>query len=105
MCDDSCSVSKLMFQEDIEAAPSSSMGLPVENSSRNCTKGLNLQRSVPTKTRSPANSNSRPNNRNTVRSWNGPPQQSNPAATVGQEPGAGQIQAKRSVGRPRKARR
>uniref|UniRef100_A0A0A9HPQ4 Uncharacterized protein n=1 Tax=Arundo donax TaxID=35708 RepID=A0A0A9HPQ4_ARUDO len=104
MCDDSCSVSKLMFQEDVEAAPSSSMGLQVENSSRNCTKALNVQRSVPTKTRSPANSNRRPNNRNAVKLWNGLPQQSNPAP-VGQEPDAGQIHAKRSVGRPRKARR
>ncbi|XP_062221271.1 uncharacterized protein LOC133920688 isoform X2 [Phragmites australis] len=98
------SVSKLMFQEDIEAAPSSSKGVQLENSSINCTKGFNLQSSIPTKTRSPANSNRRPNNRNTIRSWNGPPQQSNPALP-GQEPDAGHIQAKRPVGRPRKARR
>uniref|UniRef100_A0A0A9GJL1 Uncharacterized protein n=1 Tax=Arundo donax TaxID=35708 RepID=A0A0A9GJL1_ARUDO len=104
MCDDSRSVSKMMFQEDVEAAPSSSVGSQVENSPRNCTKGFNPQRSVPTKTRSPATSNRRPNNRNAARSCARPPQQSNPAPVVGQEPDAGQIQAKRSV-RPGKARR
>ncbi|AQK68969.1 hypothetical protein ZEAMMB73_Zm00001d015457 [Zea mays] len=101
----SCSVpNKTVFQGDIEAAPSSPMGLQTEKSSRNCTRGFNLQ-NIPTKRRSPASRNLPSNNGNgkTVRSWNGPPRQSNSAA--GQESEMGRVKAKRPVGRPRKVRR
>ncbi|CAL4971056.1 unnamed protein product [Urochloa decumbens] len=103
---DSCSAPELMFQEDIDAAPSSSMGLQPVNSSKIFKKGFNLESSVPRKTRSPATASRtrRPNNRRAGRSWNGPPQQNNPAS-AGQEPDANRIRAKRPVGRPRKERR
>ncbi|KAG0531968.1 hypothetical protein BDA96_04G067600 [Sorghum bicolor] len=98
----SCSVSnKAVLQGDIEAAPSSSMGLQTEKSSRNCSRGFNLQNSIPTKARSPARRTRPPKNGKTVRSWNGPPQQRNPAAR--QESDTGRVQAKRPIGRPRKA--
>ncbi|CAL5023659.1 unnamed protein product [Urochloa decumbens] len=103
---DSCSSPELIFQEDIDAAPSSSMGLQPVNSSKIFKKGFNLESSIPRKTRSPATASRtrRPNNRRAGRSWNGPPQQNNPAP-AGQEPDASRIRAKRPVGRPRKERR
>ncbi|PUZ74332.1 hypothetical protein GQ55_1G056400 [Panicum hallii var. hallii] len=103
---DSCSASKLMFQEDIEAAPSASMGFHPVNSSKSYTRGFNLESSIPTKTRSPvpASRSRRPNNRQTARPSNRPPQLNN-TAPAGQEPDAGRIQAKRPVGRPRRERR
>ncbi|CAN6271643.1 unnamed protein product [Urochloa humidicola] len=101
---DSSSASRLMFQEDIEAAPSSSKGLQPVNSSKNFKKGFNLESSIPRKTRSPAAASRtrRPNNRSTARPWNGLPQQNNPAVPAREEPDTGRIQAKRRVGRPRK---
>ncbi|TKW37700.1 hypothetical protein SEVIR_1G065300v4 [Setaria viridis] len=113
---DSCSASKLMFQEDIEGAPSSSMGLQPVNSSKNLKRGFNLESSIPRNTRSPATASRsrrsnasrsrRSNNRSTARPWNGPPQpQLNNPAPAGVEPDAGRIRAKRPVGRPRKERR
>ncbi|KAL6629082.1 hypothetical protein ACP70R_028847 [Stipagrostis hirtigluma subsp. patula] len=96
ICNDFGSLSKLMFQQDIEAAPR------VENNSRSHNKGFNVQR-IPNKTGSPAKSNLRPKNRNTTKSRNKPLQQSN-AASVGHKMDAGHIQAKRPVGRPKKAR-
>ncbi|CAO2171339.1 unnamed protein product [Urochloa humidicola] len=100
---DSCSATKLIFQEDTEAAPSSSMGLQPVNSSKNFKKGFNLDSSIPRKTRSPAAASRtrRPNNRSTARSWNRLPQQNNPVPAR-EEPKTGRIQAKRRVGRPRK---
>ncbi|KAF8691244.1 hypothetical protein HU200_040367 [Digitaria exilis] len=104
---DSCSASKLMLRGDIEAAPSSSMGLQPVNSSKNCKRGFNLVGGIPTKTRSPATASRtrRPNDGTTARSWNGPPQLNNPAAAAGQEADASRTQAKRPVGRPRRGRR
>ncbi|PVH65699.1 hypothetical protein PAHAL_1G057200 [Panicum hallii] len=103
---DSCSASKLMFQEDIEAAPSASMGFHPVNSSKSYTRGFNLESNIPTKTRSPvpASRSRRPNNRQTARPSNWLPQLNN-TAPAGQEPDAGRIQAKRPVGRPRRERR
>ncbi|RLN07934.1 uncharacterized protein C2845_PM11G02670 [Panicum miliaceum] len=91
------------FHEDIEAAPSASMGFNPVNSSKSYKRGFNLESSIPTKTRTPvpASRGRRPNNRQTARSSNGPPQLNNPAP-AGQEPDAGRIQAKRPVGRPRR---
>jgi len=102
----SCSASKLMFQEDIEAASSASMGFHPVNSSKSYKRSFNLESSIPTKAMSPvpASRSRRPNNRQTARSSNGLPQLNNPAPT-GQVPDAGRIQAKRQVGRPRRERR
>ncbi|XP_039788418.1 uncharacterized protein LOC120654821 [Panicum virgatum] len=102
----SCSASKLMFQEDIEAASSASMGFHPVNSSKSYKRSFNLESSIPTKARSPApaSRSRRPNNRQTARSSNGLPQLNNPAP-MGQVPDAGRIQAKRQVGRPRRERR
>jgi len=50
----SCSASKLMFQEDIEAASSASMGFHPVNSSKSYKRSFNLESSIPRKARSPA---------------------------------------------------
>ncbi|KAK3152281.1 hypothetical protein QOZ80_2BG0156790 [Eleusine coracana subsp. coracana] len=102
MFNESRSVSRRILK-DIETTPSSSNGLQPESSSRN-RKGFSLPGSIPTKPRSPANSSHRPSNRRRIRSWNGPPQQSNPAP-VGQESKPCHVQEKRPVGRPRKEMR
>ncbi|KAF2943387.1 uncharacterized protein [Oryza sativa Japonica Group] len=103
ICNDPCSVSKLMFQEDKEAAPSSSTGVPLENSPRNCT-GASLQRSTQTRRSSPANVYRRQYIDSRTRSRSGPSHQGEPIA-VGQEPDLAPTQAKKPVGRPRKSRR
>ncbi|KAL5208857.1 hypothetical protein ABZP36_033292 [Zizania latifolia] len=103
ICNDCCSVSKLMFQEDIESIPSSSRGLQLENSSRKCTDRASLQWSTPTKRRSPANVYRRQNNNDTLRSKSEPLYGGKPM-TMGHEPDVGLIQAKKPVGRPRKSR-
>ncbi|TVU32820.1 hypothetical protein EJB05_24578, partial [Eragrostis curvula] len=102
LSNESCSASKIIFQEDIEAATSSSVRLQGENRSRDCTKGLKLQCSIPTKRRSPANSSGGPSKRHKIGSWNGSPQQSNPTS-VGQE--RSHSQGRRAVGRSRNTER
>ncbi|KAL5213207.1 hypothetical protein ABZP36_024054 [Zizania latifolia] len=104
ICNDSCSVSKLMFHEDIEFTHSSSRGLQLENSPRNCTLIAGLQWSTPTKRRSPPNVYRRQNNDKTIKSKSGSLHQGKPIM-VGQEPDLGPIQAKKPVGRPTKSRR
>ncbi|KAG8044195.1 hypothetical protein GUJ93_ZPchr0228g22251 [Zizania palustris] len=104
ICNDTCSVSKLMFQEDIESIPSSSRDLQLENSSRNFTDRASLQWSTPTKRRSTANVYRRQSNNNTIRPKSEPLHQGKPMA-MGHEPDLGLIQAKKPVGRPKKSRR
>uniref|UniRef100_A0A0E0CGJ8 Uncharacterized protein n=1 Tax=Oryza meridionalis TaxID=40149 RepID=A0A0E0CGJ8_9ORYZ len=81
ICNDPCSVSKLMFQEDKEAVPSSSTGVLLENSPRNCT-GASLQRSTQTRRSSPAN--------NPIKEWSITSRQTysgRPGASLGPNPG------------------
>ncbi|XP_015688400.1 uncharacterized protein LOC102700499 isoform X3 [Oryza brachyantha] len=101
ICNDTCSVSKLMFQEDKEIVTSSSIGLPLENSSRNCTGGASLQRS--TGKNSPAYVYRRQNNGNVIRSKSEQFHQGK-RITVGRDPDLAPVQAKKPVGRPRKSR-
>lgn len=102
VCDDSCSVSKLMFKEDIEAAPSLPMGVQLQNGSKNSRrKQSNSQTS--TTTRSPAKGSRRKNNDVTVKSEIDLQEQSK-LVLMEQEPDLGDIPVKRPVGRPRKAR-
>ncbi|KAK8455666.1 hypothetical protein SEVIR_4G200800v4 [Setaria viridis] len=104
VCDDSCSLSKLMLKEDIEAAPSLPMGLQLQNGSKNRRKRQpNSQKNTPTPTRSPAKGPRRKNNDIIVKSEMDLLEQSRLVLTE-QEPELGDVPVKRPVGRPRKAR-
>ncbi|CAN6200907.1 unnamed protein product [Urochloa humidicola] len=104
VCDDSCSLSKLMLKEDIEAAPRLPMGLQLQTGSKNRRKRQsNPQKTTPTPTRSPAKGPRRKNNDIIVRSEMDLLEQSKLVLTEqGQE--SADIPVKRPVGRPRKAR-
>ncbi|XP_062227699.1 uncharacterized protein LOC133925980 isoform X2 [Phragmites australis] len=96
VCDDSCSLSKLMLKEDIEAAPSLPMGVRIQNGSKNRRRRQpNSQKVTPTSTRSPAKGSPQKNNDGVVKSE---------IDLLEQEPELGAIPVKRPVGRPRKAR-
>ncbi|XP_052159863.1 uncharacterized protein LOC127777325 isoform X3 [Oryza glaberrima] len=119
-CDDSCSVSKLMFKEDIETALSLPVGVPLENGSKNRRRRApNTQRITPA--RSPAKGSRRKNNDVTVKSETDLLEQSKGSHDVTvkseidlleqsklvlmeQSPDLGDIPVKRPVGRPRKAK-
>ncbi|CAN6216081.1 unnamed protein product [Urochloa humidicola] len=102
--DDSCSVSKLMLKEDIEAAPRLPMGLQLQIGSKNCRKRQsNPQKTTPTPTRSPAKGPRRKNNDIVVKSEMDLLEQSKLVLTE-QGPEFGDVPVKRPVGRPRKAR-
>ncbi|WVZ79124.1 hypothetical protein U9M48_026738 [Paspalum notatum var. saurae] len=104
VCDDSCSLSKLMLKEDIEAAPSLPMGIQLQNGSKNRRRRQpNSQKTTPTPTRSPAKGPHRKNNDFIVKSEMDLLDQSKLVLTE-QEPELGDIPVKRPVGRPRKAR-
>ncbi|KAL6603096.1 hypothetical protein ACP70R_043457 [Stipagrostis hirtigluma subsp. patula] len=113
-CDDSCSVSKLMLKEDIEAAPSLPMVVQLQNGSKNRRRRqTNSQKSTPTPTRSPAKGSRRKNNDTVVKSEIDLLEQSK-LVLMEQEPGSGvfekkepelgDVPVKRPVGRPRKVR-
>uniref|UniRef100_A0A804R4W3 Protein KAKU4 n=1 Tax=Zea mays TaxID=4577 RepID=A0A804R4W3_MAIZE len=103
-CDDSCSLSKLMLKEDIEAAPSLPTGIQVQNGSKNRRRRQpNVQKTTATPTRSPARGQRRKNNDAMVKSEMGLIEQSKLVLTE-QEPELGDVPVKRPVGRPRKAR-
>ncbi|XP_066378504.1 uncharacterized protein [Miscanthus floridulus] len=103
-CDDSCSFSKLMLKEDIEAAPSLPMGIQVQNGSKyRRRRQPNLQKTTPTPTRSPAKGPHRKNNDGIVKSEMDLLEQSKLVLTE-QQPELGDVPVKRPVGRPRKAR-
>ncbi|EEC81110.1 hypothetical protein OsI_23974 [Oryza sativa Indica Group] len=119
-CDDSCSVSKLMFKEDIETALSLPVGVPLENGSKNRRRRApNTQRITPA--RSPAKGSRRKSNDVTVKSETDLLEQSKGShdatvkseidlleqsklALMEQSPDLGDIPVKRPVGRPRKAK-
>ncbi|KAJ1260196.1 hypothetical protein BS78_10G213900 [Paspalum vaginatum] len=104
VCDDSCSLSKLMLKEDIEAAPSLPMGIQLQNGSKNRRRRQsNSQKTTPTPTRSPAKGPRRKNNDFMVKSEMDLLEQSKLVLTE-QGPELGDIPVKRPVGRPRKAR-
>ncbi|KAG0515450.1 hypothetical protein BDA96_10G279800 [Sorghum bicolor] len=103
-CDDSCSLSKLMLKEDIEAAPSLPMGMHLQTGSKNRRRRQpNLQKTTPTPTRSPRKGQRRKNSDAVVKSEMDLLEQSKLVLTE-QEPGLGDVPVKRPVGRPRKAR-
>uniref|UniRef100_A0A0E0LE83 Uncharacterized protein n=1 Tax=Oryza punctata TaxID=4537 RepID=A0A0E0LE83_ORYPU len=124
ICDDSCSVSKLMFKEDIETALSLPVGVPLENGSKNRRRRApNTQRI--TLARSPSKGSRRKNNDVTVKSETDLLEQSKVShrknndntvksdidlleqsklVLVEQSPDLGDIPVKRPVGRPRKAK-
>ncbi|CAN6177283.1 unnamed protein product [Urochloa humidicola] len=103
VCDDSCSLSKLMLKEDIEAAPRLPMGLQLQNGSRNRRKRQsNPQKTTPTPARSPAKGPRRKNDI-VVKSEMDLLEQSKLVLTE-QGPELGDVPVKRPVGRPRKAR-
>ncbi|XP_062234044.1 uncharacterized protein LOC133931222 isoform X2 [Phragmites australis] len=104
VCDDSCSLSKLMLKEDIEAASSLQMGAQLQNGSKNRRRRQsNLQKTTPTPTRSPTKGPRRKNNSIIVKSEIDLLEQSKLVLTE-QEPELSDIPVKRPVGRPRKAR-
>ncbi|CAL5041590.1 unnamed protein product [Urochloa decumbens] len=101
VCDDSCSLSKLMLKEDIEAAPRLPMGLQVQTGSKSRRKRQsNPQKTTPT--RSPAKGR-RKNNDIIVKSEMDLLEQSKLVLTE-QGPELDDVPVKRPVGRPRKPR-
>ncbi|KAG2613425.1 uncharacterized protein LOC120704938 [Panicum virgatum] len=101
VCDDSCSLSKLMLKEDIEDASSLPMGLQLQNGSKNRRRRqYSSQKATP---RSPAKGPRRKNNDIVVKSEMDLLEQSKLVLTE-QGPELGDVPVKRPVGRPRKAR-
>uniref|UniRef100_A0A0D9WST9 Uncharacterized protein n=1 Tax=Leersia perrieri TaxID=77586 RepID=A0A0D9WST9_9ORYZ len=102
VCDDSCSVSKLMFMEDIETSLSLPVGVKLENGSKNRRRRApSTQRTTPTM--SPAKGSRRKNNDIKVKSEIDLLEQSK-FVLMEQSPNLGDIPVKRPVGRPRKAK-
>ncbi|KAL5199869.1 hypothetical protein ABZP36_021072 [Zizania latifolia] len=102
VCDDSCSVSKLMFKEDIDTAPSLPVGVQLENGPKNRRRRApNIQRTPPA--RSPAMGSHGRNNDVTVKSEIDLPEQSK-LVLMEPVPDLGDVPVKRPVGRPRKAK-
>jgi len=101
VCDDSCSLSKLMLKEDIEGASSLPMGPQLQNGSKNRRRRQSSsQKATP---RSPAKGPRRKNNDIVVKSEMDLLEQSKLVLTE-QGPELGDVPVKRPVGRPRKAR-
>ncbi|KAG2607682.1 uncharacterized protein LOC120671474 isoform X2 [Panicum virgatum] len=101
VCDDSCSLSKLMLKEDIEGASSLPMGPQLQNGSKNRRRRQSSsQKATP---RSPAKGPRRKNNDIVVKSEMDLLEQSKLVLTE-QGPELGDVPVKRPVGRPKKAR-
>ncbi|KAG8075065.1 hypothetical protein GUJ93_ZPchr0006g46270 [Zizania palustris] len=102
VCNDSCSVSKLMFKEDIENAPSLPVGVQLENGPKNRRRRAPNTQRTPT-ARSPAMGSHGRNNDVTVKSEIDLPEQSE-LVLMEPVPDLGDVPVKRPVGRPRKAK-
>ncbi|XP_025810388.1 uncharacterized protein LOC112888395 [Panicum hallii] len=104
VCEDSCSLSKLMLKQDIEGASSLPMALQLQNGSKNRRRRQSSsQKTAPSPTRSPAKGPRRKNNDVVVKSEMDLLEQSKLVLTE-QGPELGDVPVKRPVGRPRKAR-
>ncbi|XP_024312535.1 uncharacterized protein LOC100826502 isoform X4 [Brachypodium distachyon] len=102
-CDDSCSVSKLMFMADIGAAPSLPMQVQLQNDSKNRRRRQpNSPRTAPKPTGSPAKGTRRKNIDAVVKSEIDSLEQRMPVLAEEQDPDY--VPEKRPVGRPRKGR-
>lgn len=102
-CDDSCSVSKLMFMADIGAAPSLPMQVQLQNDSKNRRRRQpNSPRIAPKPTGSPAKGTRRKNIDAVVKSEIDSLEQRMPVLAEEQDPDY--VPEKRPVGRPRKGR-
>ncbi|KQK16907.2 hypothetical protein BRADI_1g31357v3, partial [Brachypodium distachyon] len=100
-CDDSCSVSKLMFMADIGAAPSLPMQVQLQNDSKNRRRRQpNSPRTAPKPTGSPAKGTRRKNIDAVVKSEIDSLEQRMPVLAEEQDPDY--VPEKRPVGRPRK---
>nr|CAB3468622.1 unnamed protein product [Digitaria exilis] len=103
VCDDSCSLSKLMLKEDIEAAHSLPMGIQLQNGPKNRRRRQSSSLKTAPTPRSPAKGSRRKNNDIVVKSEMDLLEQSKLVLTE-QEQQLGEIPVKRPVGRPRKPR-